>query len=286
MTLPQPLMLRSLTLALVAAGALLAARTVSLVTEHLLTRSPTATFSVEPSRHTSSPRTALDVARLARITGLSASVVTAPEVARDVLPTSTLPVRLLGTLISPSPQWTWASLQDLASQRARDYRVGDKVLGAEVLDIQRSQITVLNRGRREILSSQVAAVLPLAAPSLPSTGGLLPGLRATGENRYEMPRRDLDLVLARLDLVAPEGRIVPAFKDGRMNGFRLLAFRTDSLYARLGLREGDVVRRINGFEIDSPQEGLALYARLKEASQIEIELERRGAPLRIEYRVR
>ncbi len=71
-----------------------------------------------------------------------------------------------------------------------------------------------------------------------------------------------------------------------MAGFRLVWAQPGSLYARLGLVGGDTVRRINGFALDGPESALAIYGRLREASQLDVELERSGTVLRREYEIR
>ena len=54
----------------------------------------------------------------------------------------------------------------------------------------------------------------------------------------------------------------------------------DSFYSRLGLRNGDVLQRINGLDLDSPDKALEAFTKLRDARRIELEIERGGAPVR------
>ena len=108
----------------------------------------------------------------------------------------------------------------------------------------------------------------------PPNAGLGNGIRATGENDYEIPRTEIDRTLANLNDVAMQARIVPAFKDGQAQGFKLFSIRPDSIYSKIGVQNGDVIKRINGFELNSPEKALEVYTKLKEASRIEIDIER------------
>ena len=72
-------------------------------------------------------------------------------------------------------------------------------------------------------------------------------------------------------------RIVPAFRDGVATGFKLFQIRPDSIYARVGIQNGDVIRRLNGFDINSPDKALEAYSKLREANHIEVEIERNGS---------
>ena len=101
-----------------------------------------------------------------------------------------------------------------------------------------------------------------------------------------MPRAELDKILANLSTVAVQARIVPAFKDGVARGFKLFSIRPDSIYARLGIHDGDVLERINGTALDSPEKVLELYTKLRDSSRIEILLERSGVQVRNTYDVR
>ena len=161
----------------------------------------------------------------------------------------------------------------------------------------RLSVILHNDGRREFIdgnpgdgSMPVPSYTPppvaAAKPSGRPNSGLGKGIRATGENEYEVPRDEIDRTLANLNEVAMQARIVPAFKDGQAQGFKLFSIRPDSIYSKIGVQNGDVIRRINGFELNSPEKALEVYSKLKEASRIEIEIERNGAPIRKTYNVR
>jgi general secretion pathway protein C len=83
-----------------------------------------------------------------------------------------------------------------------------------------------------------------------------------------VPRDELNRWLTNLPEVATQARIVP-----------------DSLYAKLGIQNGDVIRRINGYEMNSPDRALEVYQKVRDAVRIEIDLERRGEGLRNSYSI-
>jgi general secretion pathway protein C len=86
--------------------------------------------------------------------------------------------------------------------------------------------------------------------------------------------------------VAMQARIVPAFKDGVSQGFKLFSIRPDSIYTKIGIQNGDVVKRINGFDMNTPEKALEVYSKLRESNRIDIEIERNGTPIRKTYNVR
>jgi general secretion pathway protein C len=96
----------------------------------------------------------------------------------------------------------------------------------------------------------------------------------------------VDRVLDRASELATCARIVPALVDGRPSGFKLYAIRPGSLIARMLLRNGDTIQRINGYELSSPDTALEVYTRLRTSSEYVVDLERRGQPMRLFYRIR
>ncbi len=284
--------------------ALLAARTVNLFVESALTPVPTGSVSAPLKAKTHEVLASLDLKRLSELTGVAVpepeplvAEPTTPVVDPDAAPVkSSLRVKLLGTLVASDKMWSVSSIQDMTNQRSTTYMVGDRIQGAEVLDIERGRVIVLNSGRKEFIDGNPgdgSGAMAAAPPPLPSGPAVQPpgksfgnGIRAVGENDYEVPRTEIDRTLANLNDVAMQARIVPAFKDGQAQGFKLFSIRPDSIYSKIGVQNGDVIKRINGFELNSPEKALEVYTKLKEASRIEIELERNGSSVRKNYTIR
>ncbi len=103
---------------------------------------------------------------------------------------------------------------------------------------------------------------------------------------YAIPRTVVDQILANPMAMARGARVVPAMSMGKTEGFKLYAIRPTSVYAKLGFSNGDLVREINGFALDSPDQMLEIYTKLRDATSLEIALTRRGRDetIRIEIR--
>ncbi|PTL80429.1 type II secretion system protein GspC [Vitiosangium sp. GDMCC 1.1324] len=284
--------------------ALLAARTVNLFVESALTPMPSGEVSARQKAKPTEALASLDLKRLSELTGVKipepepvVAEPTAPAVDPNAAPVkSGLRVKLLGTLVANDNLWSVASVLDMGNQRSTTYMVGDRIQGAEVIFIERERVIILNNSRKEFIDGQpgdgatpVASYTPPPVPSGPPVqppNGLGNGIKAVSENDYEVPRTEIDRTLANLNDVAMQARIVPAFKDGQAQGFKLFSIRPDSIYSKIGVQNGDVIKRINGFELNSPEKALEVYTKLKEASRIEIELERNGSSIRKNYTIR
>ena len=281
-------------LCFVALAALLAAKTVNLFIEAAIAPAPSAPTARGAVRAAQSDAPAsLDLSKLAQLMNLPLPVPEAeteqarPDMSSEPVRTS-LRVKLLGTLLSTLPSWSIGSILDLNNQRSSTVMIGDRVQNAEVLSIQRDRVIIANNGRREFISAEGgdgAPPPPTVATTRPVNDPYGAGIKALDDNNYEVPRNEVDRALANLNDLAMQARIVPAFKDGQAEGFKLFSIRPDSLYSKIGIVNGDVIKRINGFEMNSPEKALEVYTKLKDANRIDIEVDRNGQTLRKTYNV-
>ncbi len=294
-------------LVFIALVALIVARTANLFVETKLAPVPQASAPTSQARpKPAAPTARLDMERLANLTGLPLPI-PEPPVTEPTMPVvdlsadpvkSGMRVKLLGTLVASQPEWSIASIQDVVQNTSVTYMVGDKIQGADVLEIERKRVIILNNGRKEYIDDQPGTGADAVAVAPPITSSpvaraepkpdnsLGNGIRALNENEYEVPRAEIDKTLSNLNDIAMQARIVPAFKDGVAHGFKLFSIRPDSIYSKIGIQNGDVIKRINGFDLNSPEKALEIYGKLKEASRVDIEIERNGASMRKTYSIR
>jgi hypothetical protein len=92
------------------------------------------------------------------------------------------------------------------------------------------------------------------------------------ERRHQMAERLRRLIAAGKNATGPAqmsgplavGKPTPVYRDENLVGIALQEVPEDSVYAHLGLRDGDTVTSINGVPFDSPDAGSALIGALSE----------------------
>jgi general secretion pathway protein C len=288
---------------------LMVARTANAFIESLVTPLPQPKVKAQAPQRTVIAQAGLDGEKVSKLTGIplpkepdvKEPIAAEPKIDMSSEPVHTsLRVKLLGTLVAGLPEWSIASIQDVVTLKTQTYMVGDTIQTATVLEIERSRVIIKNNNRREFIDATsgdgsqapppiVASpvVQAPAANTAPPPGVTLgAGIKAVSENEYEVPRAEIDKTLSNLNDVAMQARIVPAFKDGVAQGFKLFSIRPDSIYTKIGVQNGDVLKRINGYDLNSPEKALEIYSKLKEASRIDIEIERNGSTVRKTYNVR
>jgi general secretion pathway protein C len=214
--------------------------------------------------------------------------------------TTSLPLVLLATMVSTNPKDSYATIINTENQKQGAYSVGDPVPGASgaVKEIHYKYIDFENSGHIERLVLAGATPPAVAAAPVaeqPANNGepvddlqasIDSGIKKIDDNNYEIDKALVDKVLANPMGVAKGARVVPAVKNGKPDGFKLYAIRPNSVYAKLGLTNGDTLQSINGFELTSADKALEVYTKLREATSLEVEVTRRGKPMTLKYSIR
>jgi hypothetical protein len=142
-------------------------------------------------------------------------------------------------------------------------------------------LTTATKGRRPARPSPSRK----AAPDTLSQE-LARGIRKLAERRYEIRRSTLELALGNLGALASWVRATPDLRDGKPFGFRLFAVSADGPFARLGLRNDDVLVSINGLNLATPDRVLEAYGKLRKTPHLALGLVREGHELTLDYTIR
>jgi membrane-associated protease RseP (regulator of RpoE activity) len=113
------------------------------------------------------------------------------------------------------------------------------------------------------------------------------GIRSIGENTFEIDKALVDKVLADpMSYAKSSGRVVPGIRDGKSDGIVFYAIRPNSLFAKLGLANGDRIHAINGIDLSSADKALEVYTKLREAASLQLSITRRGKPTELTYTIK
>jgi general secretion pathway protein C len=211
---------------------------------------------------------------------------------------------------SNDPLWSVAALQGSGEPRPRMRRVGDEVAGKHVEFIgynpnESSPAVWLSAGGalcqvllfrdQTPVAAPAAPAAPVSEPAQPaSTGGsraspvppeIASKIKKLSDTEFQIDRAVVDSILERQAELMKSARIVPEQKDGKVLGIRLFGIRPDTLLGTLGLQNGDRLESINGFNMGSPEKALEAYARLRTASSLNVKVNRKGAPVSIDYKI-
>ncbi|MEN6338048.1 MAG: type II secretion system protein N [Phycisphaerales bacterium] len=180
-----------------------------------------------------------------------------------------LGLRLVG-VIAGGPAISRANIQDVKAKTTGVYRIGDTVASATIEAIQHDAVVLRHEGRQLILRLRTG------------TAGAEPQPAAPADPQNEKaPAQDKQATLppVKADYVAEVFRkatIEPYVKNDKTEGLRITGLDKIPIAEMFGLRDGDVIRSVNGQQLTSKQKAFQVLMKARTQSKVDIELLRNG----------
>lgn len=207
------------------------------------------------------------------------------------------------TLEAEPQRYSWALVaRDERGTDEEIFRIGDEVFeeGSALVSVRRKEIEIRRRDDSvqkftvggECESGATAPAPPsepaavVEKPAEESKGGLGDGISQLGENRFAIESTEIDKAMSNLEQLARDARVVPHYQNGDVVGFKVFRIKAGSVYSKLGLKNGDIIERVNGQQINSTERALALYQALRSEKEFQLDLSRRNQPLTLSYEVK
>jgi len=194
---------------------------------------------------------------------------------------------LLGTVMG-SFRETFALILKNSSKEERVFRLGDMVFNIGRLAAVKKEYVEIQSGSSRVKIISPTAVsgvptTPAATPQTPVAGGVA---SATGAGNLVIDQRALNASLDNIGQTMTDARLLPSIKDGKVEGFRASEVKPQGIFGTIGIKNGDVLLRINDCPIDSPEKAIQTFASLKGQNRIRLDLIRDGKPTTFNYEIR
>jgi general secretion pathway protein C len=194
----------------------------------------------------------------------------------NLAPTN-LNITLTGVAVRPTGGCALVIVQ---GQPESAYCAGEDLTPGVRLDsVERDRIVILRNGAREAVPLKDVdkhAGLISAPPPPPS-----PIVQPSATGGQVVDRRQLQQQLGKPEFLS-QALIVPN-ADG---GFLVRQIQPGSLYEKLGLRPGDVIRNVNGQALTSMEDVMRLYQQFGTAQRVLVEVQRQGRNETLYYDMR
>ncbi len=188
-----------------------------------------------------------------------------------------LDLTLLGTVTGDQRQ-AFAVIEDKKAKGQVLYKTGDTIQSARIKTILRHRVVLSNNGRDQILEMDLEdqgsqANLPVKDPgSGPS-------------ETISVDRSFVEESMSNINTLMKQVRVRPHFENGRPDGLLVYGINPNSLFRKMGLRNGDIIMGVDGKTIQSVDDALSLYDSLKNAGNLDMQIKRRGSLKEIHYNV-
>ena len=200
----------------------------------------------------------------------------------ETLEKTSLDLTLLGTIIL-EPQGAFAIIEEGRKKEQKRYQKGDMVQDAQIKAVLREKVILHYKGRDEVLLMGAAK-----GSELSPSPTFLPPSQAMAEEPGEktsLSRSLVDEALGNINKLMGDVRVRPHFSRGKPDGLLLYGIKKDSLFQTMGLKNGDIIMGVDGREIESVDDALTFYEQLKDSSDVNVQIKRRGRTKEIQYHV-
>jgi general secretion pathway protein C len=160
-----------------------------------------------------------------------------------------------------------------------------------VVSIARCKVIVLRNGSEEIIEcpDPDAKSKKRSAPVRYSGSTKKEGefaVKKVSDSEYVVDEAEVENALGNINQLLTQIRVVPNFQDGKADGFKVFAIKPNSIFAKVGLKNGDVIRKVNDNDITSPEKAFQIFQELRNEKNLSIEISRRGQTQSFSYEIR
>jgi general secretion pathway protein C len=221
-----------------------------------------------------------------------------PVVDDEVYEKTSLPLRLLGTAALADAARSWAAVEDLDTREHLVVQIDDQLKGrARVIRIERRRIVLQNGPRREELGLEEGPSRAEPRRSARSArsrrtsraargNDIKANIRRLGENRYSLPREDVEAAANNPAALFSQARILPKYQDGEMIGVQMNSIKAGSVFEQIGIQDGDTITEFNGIQVTGPQQSAQVLRELTEATEFDVSVTGAGGETRrLQYKL-
>jgi general secretion pathway protein C len=208
-----------------------------------------------------------------------------------------LDVTLLGT-VAWSDGFGYAIITE-GSDEQQVYRAGQYLKNGDVLSrVYKDHVLIKSSsGEVNVPIVEIAPVKEISQPggrraAAPANqahaarAGAQDFAKMTSQNTYLVDRGAVDAALQDPRQIMTDARLLPNTVEGQQEGFVIREIRPGGVYDRLGLKNGDVLLRVNEFSISDPETALQVFTALKGMEKVELDIMRNGARMTLTYNIR
>jgi type II secretion system protein C len=186
-----------------------------------------------------------------------------------------LSLELVGTVCG-SASVSRAIIKNTKNQQLGMYKTGQNIAGASIKRIEENAVILLHNGKRKMLTlsrtgennnNTQALSSPVISETAKVAGPVLPVEQSLAGPHAE---------IAHLEAILNEAAIEPYLVDGQVEGLRITDLDKIPAAKSFGLKNGDIVSRLNGHRLTSKQKAFQVFKKAKSESTVSLELLNNG----------
>lgn len=198
---------------------------------------------------------------------------------------SALPdIKLVGT-ISGSDKYGYAVFIGSEGKQSM-FRTGENVFGAgELKKVEKNSVFIHKDGK--LIKINMTDLLTLSdMQASKDTSGIVAPVKSVGKGEYIIDQKAAMVTLDNPGQIMTDAKLIPNMVKGKPDGFILQEIRKDGVYDNLGMKNGDILLRVNGSNISNPENALQSFTALKGMDKVQLDIIRDGNRMTLNYQIR
>jgi general secretion pathway protein C len=183
-----------------------------------------------------------------------------------------LGLALFGT-VTGSPAVARAIIKDLKTGVFGLYKMGQTVEGARIEGIDADEVILVHNGEIKILRLNIAKSISNNSTETPSPKTINEMSNAVKTDlSTQNAHTDVQTKIGCVETVLKEAIIEPYVVDGQVEGLRITDLENIKEAKELGLKNGDIIRTVNGHRLTSKQKAHQIFKKARSQAAINLEL--------------
>lgn len=110
-----------------------------------------------------------------------------------------------------------------------------------------------------------------------------PSRREGNRVTMEIPIQEVEKAFENFSTLINQARVVPYMVEGEPQGFQIRKIQPGSIFERIGLKNSDILKSVNGESLTTADQALRLFTAFRNEREIALELERGGRTIDMSY---
>ncbi len=193
-------------------------------------------------------------------------------------------IKLVGT-ISGSSKDGYAVFIGSDGKQAM-FKTGETVFGVgELKKVEKNSVFIHKDGK--LIKISMTDLLTLSdMQASKGTAGIAGPVQSVGKGEYIIDQKAAMITLDNPAQIMTDAKLIPNMVKGKPDGFILQEIRKSGVYDNLGLKNGDILLRINNSNISNPENALQTFMALKGMDKVQLDIIRDGNRMTLNYQIR
>jgi general secretion pathway protein C len=193
-------------------------------------------------------------------------------------------IKLVGT-ISGNADYGYAIFVAKDGKQSM-FKVGESVFEAGKLKTVEKYGASIESNGKLIKITMVDVIAPGEMDDMKGRRVLAGPVQLVKKGEYMIDQKAVQLALDNPTQIMMDAKMIPHMIQGKQEGFMLREVRRNGLYDSLGMQNGDVLLRINSFNISNPENALQAFTALRGMDKVQLDIIRNNNRMTLNYQIR